>query len=161
MTKWCSKNGEITTDYKNVLVFQSIMSWKWNNTLSHTTSTSHTDHMRKKSLFQIKLLIVITCYVDSLPKQWVEFNAWWCDHLPTTSEHFVVCNLIWIEGYSMAVAQTAGGSLTIVGAPRYQHIGTVIAARTSNTYKKINPYPKQVCVARLRRILSKQCRISL
>lgn len=55
----------------------------------------------------------------------------------------------------MAVAKTAGGSLTIVGAPRYRHIGTVIAAQTSNVYKKINPYPKQVCVDRLRQILSK------
>lgn len=59
----------------------------------------------------------------------------------------------------MAVAKTAGGSLTIVGAPRYRHVGTVIAARASNVYKKINPYPKQVCVDRLRRILSK-CHIS-
>ncbi|XP_056882798.1 integrin alpha-X-like isoform X1 [Takifugu flavidus] len=46
-------------------------------------------------------------------------------------------------GYSMAVAKTAGGSLPIVGAPRYQHIGTVIAVQTPKMYKKINPYPKQ------------------
>lgn len=134
---------------------------KWNNTLSHTTSASHTDHMRKKSLFQIKLLITcdnLLCGQFAQAMSWIQCLVMW----PLAyCEHFVVCNLIWIEGYSMAVAQTAGGSLTIVGAPRYQHIGTVIAARTSNMYKKINPYPKQVCVARLRRILSKQCRISL
>uniref|UniRef100_H2THW5 Integrin alpha-X-like n=1 Tax=Takifugu rubripes TaxID=31033 RepID=H2THW5_TAKRU len=46
-------------------------------------------------------------------------------------------------GYSMAVAKTAGGSLTIVGAPRYRHIGTVIAVQTPKMYEKINPYPKQ------------------
>lgn len=46
----------------------------------------------------------------------------------------------------MAVAKTPRGSLTILGAPRYRHIGAVIAVQKPSTYKKIIPYPKQVRV---------------
>lgn len=51
-----------------------------------------------------------------------------------------------ILGYSMAVAKTWQGSLTIVGAPRYQHRGVVMAVQTNSNYKKIDPNPWQVCV---------------
>lgn len=51
----------------------------------------------------------------------------------------------WVSGYSMAVAKTPSGSLAIVGAPRYRHVGAVIAAQMSGGQQKINPYPKQVC----------------
>lgn len=52
----------------------------------------------------------------------------------------------YIQGYSMAVAQTSQGTLTILGAPRYQHRGAVMAVQENNQYKRIDPNPLQVCV---------------
>lgn len=46
----------------------------------------------------------------------------------------------------MAVAKTPQGQLTIVGAPRYQHRGAVMAVQTNGQYQKIDPDPWQVCV---------------
>ncbi|KAG8009158.1 Integrin alpha-M, partial [Nibea albiflora] len=46
-------------------------------------------------------------------------------------------------GYSMAVAQTRQGSMTIVGAPRYQHRGVVMVVESSGNFKKIDPFPWQ------------------
>ncbi|XP_047464241.1 integrin alpha-X-like isoform X3 [Mugil cephalus] len=47
-------------------------------------------------------------------------------------------------GYSMAVAKTTSGTVTIVGAPRYQHRGIVMVVDESMThYKIIDPYPQQ------------------
>ncbi|XP_027145041.1 integrin alpha-M-like isoform X1 [Larimichthys crocea] len=46
-------------------------------------------------------------------------------------------------GYSMAVANTRQGSMTIVGAPRYQHRGVVMAVDPSGNFKKIDPFPWQ------------------
>ncbi|XP_041672429.1 integrin alpha-M-like [Cheilinus undulatus] len=46
-------------------------------------------------------------------------------------------------GYSMAVAKTMRGSLTIVGAPRYKHRGAVIAVQENNINQMIDPYPWQ------------------
>ncbi|KAG8009159.1 Integrin alpha-M [Nibea albiflora] len=43
-------------------------------------------------------------------------------------------------GYSMAVAQTRQGSMTIVGAPRYQHRGVVMVVDPSGNFKKIDPF---------------------
>lgn len=45
-------------------------------------------------------------------------------------------------GYSMAVAQTTRGTLTIVGAPRYQHRGIVMAMREGYN-QTIDPYQWQ------------------
>lgn len=44
-------------------------------------------------------------------------------------------------GYSMAVAKTINGMITIVGAPRYDHRG--IAMAFSTTTQKIDPFPWQ------------------
>ncbi|XP_034050179.1 integrin alpha-M-like [Thalassophryne amazonica] len=44
-------------------------------------------------------------------------------------------------GYSMAVAKTSKGILTIVGAPRYQHRGIVMAVSSSR--QMIDPFPWQ------------------
>ncbi|XP_071395803.1 integrin alpha-M-like [Centroberyx affinis] len=44
-------------------------------------------------------------------------------------------------GYSMAIAKTQNGILTIVGAPRYDHRGIVMALSTTN--QKIDPFPWQ------------------
>ncbi|XP_030610790.1 integrin alpha-M-like [Archocentrus centrarchus] len=47
-------------------------------------------------------------------------------------------------GYSMAIAKTQSGSLTIVGAPRYKHRGVVIAVdRESLKNQKIEPFSSQ------------------
>ncbi|XP_044193365.1 integrin alpha-M-like [Thunnus albacares] len=42
-------------------------------------------------------------------------------------------------GYSMAVAKTRFGTLTIVGAPRYQHRGVVISVFEDSIEQKIDP----------------------
>ncbi|XP_076615332.1 integrin alpha-M-like isoform X2 [Chaetodon auriga] len=47
-------------------------------------------------------------------------------------------------GYSMAVAKTRQGPLTIVGAPRYQHRGIAMAVDTNGKSKKIDPSPWQI-----------------
>lgn len=44
----------------------------------------------------------------------------------------------------MVVAQTQQGLLTIVGAPRYQHHGLVLAVEESGSSQRIQPFPKQV-----------------
>uniref|UniRef100_A0A667X2I5 Integrin, alpha M (complement component 3 receptor 3 subunit) n=1 Tax=Myripristis murdjan TaxID=586833 RepID=A0A667X2I5_9TELE len=44
-------------------------------------------------------------------------------------------------GYSMAVAKTSAGTLTIVGAPRYLHRGLAMAI--SSTVQRIDPHPWQ------------------
>lgn len=46
-------------------------------------------------------------------------------------------------GYSMAIAKTRQGPLTIVGAPRYQHRGVVMTVYRNNLNKKIDPFPWQ------------------
>lgn len=46
----------------------------------------------------------------------------------------------------MAVAKTRQGTLTIAGAPRYQHRGVVMVAFGNLLRKKIDPFPWQVCV---------------
>uniref|UniRef100_I3KW14 VWFA domain-containing protein n=1 Tax=Oreochromis niloticus TaxID=8128 RepID=I3KW14_ORENI len=47
-------------------------------------------------------------------------------------------------GYSMAIAKTQRGSLTIVGAPRYKHRGVVVAVnRESFENQKIEPFSSQ------------------
>nr|XP_046233679.1 integrin alpha-M-like isoform X2 [Scatophagus argus] len=46
-------------------------------------------------------------------------------------------------GYSMAVANTMQGPLTIVGAPRYQHRGVVVAVQRNGNHKMIDPSPWQ------------------
>ncbi|XP_054454415.1 integrin alpha-X-like [Anoplopoma fimbria] len=46
-------------------------------------------------------------------------------------------------GYSMAVARTRQGTLTIVGAPRYQHRGVVMVVFQNWKQKKIDPFPWQ------------------
>ncbi|XP_025765357.1 integrin alpha-M [Oreochromis niloticus] len=47
-------------------------------------------------------------------------------------------------GYSMAIAKTQSGSLTIVGAPRYKHRGVVVAVnRESFENQKIEPFSSQ------------------
>ncbi|XP_070708468.1 integrin alpha-X [Pempheris klunzingeri] len=46
-------------------------------------------------------------------------------------------------GYSMAVANTKQGTLTIVGAPRYLHRGIVMAVYKNSLSKKIDPFPWQ------------------
>uniref|UniRef100_I3KW07 VWFA domain-containing protein n=1 Tax=Oreochromis niloticus TaxID=8128 RepID=I3KW07_ORENI len=47
-------------------------------------------------------------------------------------------------GYSMAIAKTHSGSLTIVGAPRYKHRGVVVAVnRQSLENQKIEPLASQ------------------
>uniref|UniRef100_A0A8D3D6Z6 Integrin, alpha M (complement component 3 receptor 3 subunit) n=1 Tax=Scophthalmus maximus TaxID=52904 RepID=A0A8D3D6Z6_SCOMX len=43
-------------------------------------------------------------------------------------------------GYSMAVATTPQGTLTIVGAPRYKHIGAVLTVRADRIHKIIDPF---------------------
>uniref|UniRef100_A0AAZ1X9W8 VWFA domain-containing protein n=1 Tax=Oreochromis aureus TaxID=47969 RepID=A0AAZ1X9W8_OREAU len=49
-----------------------------------------------------------------------------------------------IEGYSMAIAKTRRGSLTVVGAPRYKHRGVVVAVnRESFENQKIEPLSSQ------------------
>lgn len=50
-----------------------------------------------------------------------------------------------VKGYSMAIAQTRQGLLTIAGAPRYQHRGVVLAVSQNGRSKMIDPYDKQVC----------------
>uniref|UniRef100_A0A3Q3NCF3 Integrin alpha-M-like n=1 Tax=Labrus bergylta TaxID=56723 RepID=A0A3Q3NCF3_9LABR len=42
-------------------------------------------------------------------------------------------------GYSMAVAETRQGSLTIVGAPRHGHVGAVMAIQENNAEQMIDP----------------------
>uniref|UniRef100_A0A668RQJ3 VWFA domain-containing protein n=1 Tax=Oreochromis aureus TaxID=47969 RepID=A0A668RQJ3_OREAU len=47
-------------------------------------------------------------------------------------------------GYSMAIAKTQSGSLTMVGAPRYKHRGVVVAVnRQSFENQKIEPFSSQ------------------
>ncbi|XP_075890475.1 integrin alpha-M-like isoform X2 [Nelusetta ayraudi] len=46
-------------------------------------------------------------------------------------------------GYSMAIAKTQQGLLTIVGAPRYKHRGQVLVVEASGNYVDINPNPEQ------------------
>ncbi|XP_051273640.1 integrin alpha-M isoform X2 [Dicentrarchus labrax] len=46
-------------------------------------------------------------------------------------------------GYSMAVAKTSGGPLTIVGAPRYKHRGIVMTVYRNIRSQYIDPYPWQ------------------
>ncbi|XP_070846573.1 integrin alpha-M [Chaetodon trifascialis] len=46
-------------------------------------------------------------------------------------------------GYSMAVAKTRQGLLTIVGAPRYQHRGIAMAVDTNGKSNMIEPSPRQ------------------
>ncbi|XP_042253312.1 integrin alpha-M-like [Thunnus maccoyii] len=46
-------------------------------------------------------------------------------------------------GYSMAVAKTSGGTLTIVGAPRYQHRGVVISVIENSLDQTIDPFAWQ------------------
>ncbi|XP_044193373.1 integrin alpha-M-like [Thunnus albacares] len=46
-------------------------------------------------------------------------------------------------GYSMAVAKTRLGTLTIVGAPRYQHRGVVISVYKNSRNQKIDPFAWQ------------------
>uniref|UniRef100_A0A665UIS3 Integrin alpha-M-like n=1 Tax=Echeneis naucrates TaxID=173247 RepID=A0A665UIS3_ECHNA len=43
-------------------------------------------------------------------------------------------------GYSMTVANTQRGILTVLGAPRYNHIGIVIAVDAEQNPQKINPF---------------------
>lgn len=52
----------------------------------------------------------------------------------------------WILGYSMAVASTREGPLTIVGGPRYKHRGVVMTVEARGNVKKIDPHPWKVCV---------------
>ncbi|XP_037546808.1 integrin alpha-M-like [Nematolebias whitei] len=47
-------------------------------------------------------------------------------------------------GYSMAIAETKYGSLTVVGAPRYKHRGAVITVYREDRQKIIDPYPHQI-----------------
>lgn len=47
-------------------------------------------------------------------------------------------------GYSIAIAQTQRGLLTIVGAPRYKHQGLVLAVDTRGSSQRIHPNPEQV-----------------
>lgn len=44
----------------------------------------------------------------------------------------------------MAVAQTEFGTLTILGAPRHNHIGTVRTVFGEQSKQQIDPYPWQV-----------------
>ncbi|XP_067431756.1 integrin alpha-M-like [Thunnus thynnus] len=46
-------------------------------------------------------------------------------------------------GYSMAVAKTRLGTLTIVGAPRYQHTGVVISVNENSLDQTIDPFAWQ------------------
>lgn len=47
----------------------------------------------------------------------------------------------------MAVAKSRSGSVTIVGAPRFQHRGVAFVVDESMIHnEKIDPYPLQVCV---------------
>ncbi|KAM9336641.1 integrin alpha-M-like [Symphorus nematophorus] len=46
-------------------------------------------------------------------------------------------------GYSIAVAKTSRGPLTIIGAPRYDHRGVVMTVDSKNNHKKIDPFPWQ------------------
>ncbi|XP_062415861.1 integrin alpha-M-like isoform X1 [Pungitius pungitius] len=46
-------------------------------------------------------------------------------------------------GYSMAVAKTRSGTLTIVGAPRYQHRGAVMVVHQNVLRKTIDPFDWQ------------------
>ncbi|XP_038591668.1 integrin alpha-M-like isoform X4 [Micropterus salmoides] len=46
-------------------------------------------------------------------------------------------------GYSMAVAKTVYGELTIVGAPRYKHRGLVMTTYRNNFQQQIDPFPWQ------------------
>ncbi|XP_056286181.1 integrin alpha-X-like isoform X2 [Pseudoliparis swirei] len=46
-------------------------------------------------------------------------------------------------GYSMAVANTKQGPLTIIGAPRYQHRGVVMTVFQNTNQKRIDPFPWQ------------------
>uniref|UniRef100_A0A8C6NS79 VWFA domain-containing protein n=1 Tax=Nothobranchius furzeri TaxID=105023 RepID=A0A8C6NS79_NOTFU len=46
-------------------------------------------------------------------------------------------------GYSMAVAPTQSGMLTVLGAPRYKHRGVVITVFRDDFHQQINPYPEQ------------------
>uniref|UniRef100_A0A4W6G6B3 VWFA domain-containing protein n=1 Tax=Lates calcarifer TaxID=8187 RepID=A0A4W6G6B3_LATCA len=46
-------------------------------------------------------------------------------------------------GYSMAVGKTKEGTLTIVGAPRYQHRGIVMGVQENERSQTIDPHPWQ------------------
>ncbi|XP_068162336.1 integrin alpha-M [Antennarius striatus] len=46
-------------------------------------------------------------------------------------------------GYSMAVAITRQDSLTVIGAPRYQHRGIVMTVQSNGQNQIIDPYPWQ------------------
>lgn len=62
-----------------------------------------------------------------------------------------------VQGYSMAVAQTSQGPLTILGAPRYQHRGAVMTVQENNQHKRIDPNPLQVCIhTKINSVLKKQ-----
>ncbi|MED6253258.1 hypothetical protein ATANTOWER_025411, partial [Ataeniobius toweri] len=46
-------------------------------------------------------------------------------------------------GYSMTIAKTAYGPLTVIGAPRYQHKGVVLTVFNQRLRDKIKPFPPQ------------------
>lgn len=59
-----------------------------------------------------------------------------------------------VLGYSMAIAKTQQGLLTIVGAPRHEHQGLVLVVKASGSYKMIDPNPKQVRAIKVPRLPS-------
>lgn len=66
-----------------------------------------------------------------------------------------------VKGYSMAIAQTRQGPLTIAGAPRYQHRGVVLAVQPNGKYKMINPYDEQVCRLEMDRQSPELCELTI
>lgn len=73
---------------------------------------------------------------DSYLKSAKEIDSW------LTAGQTNWCTLI--LGYSMAVANTMYGTLTIVGAPRYKHRGAVMVVHQNVLSETIDPFRWQV-----------------
>ncbi|XP_034716994.1 integrin alpha-X-like [Etheostoma cragini] len=76
-------------------------------------------------------------------------NEWMGGYLPFTSRGQalrpftpLIANASYL-GYSMAVANTLQGPLTIIGAPRHQHRGAVMVVFQNINQKTIDPFPWQ------------------
>lgn len=54
----------------------------------------------------------------------------------------------YLVGYSMVIAKNKTDILTILGAPRYQHIGAVDVVLKRKLQKRIHPEESQVVMAK-------------
>ncbi|XP_041830521.1 integrin alpha-M-like [Melanotaenia boesemani] len=76
--------------------------------------------------------------------QWRGGYKWYTGHTLTGSYEPMVMEPDSYLGYSMAVATTADGQLTIIGAPRYQHRGVVMVVSRDKDKQKLEPNQHEI-----------------